>query len=145
MIWLLTGVAVLFLILRLVRLISQGDTAAFARMLKMTGGMVLAAAAILFALLGRLPMALVFGGTAAVLLGIPDGLFGRGANRNAAPTETGNMSREEAYEVLGLKPGASEYDIREAHKRLIKQSHPDQGGSDYLASKVNRAKDVLLG
>jgi hypothetical protein len=55
------------------------------------------------------------------------------------------MSRAEALKVLGLSEGASEDDIRAAHRRLILQNHPDKGGSDYLASKVNEAKDVLLG
>jgi hypothetical protein len=54
------------------------------------------------------------------------------------------MSREEAYAVLGLKPGASADDVKQAHKRLMKDFHPDRGGSDYLAAKINAAKDVLL-
>jgi DnaJ domain len=54
------------------------------------------------------------------------------------------MSRDEAYAILGLKPGATADAVKAAHKRLMKDFHPDKGGSDYLAAKINAAKDVLL-
>jgi hypothetical protein len=56
----------------------------------------------------------------------------------------GGMGLEEAYRVLGLSPGATRDDIQAAHRDLIRRNHPDQGGSTYIAAKVNEAKDVLL-
>ena len=64
--------------------------------------------------------------------------------RHAQETTGGAMSRAEAWQVLGLEPGASSEQIREAHYRLMTKLHPDHGGNDYLASKINTARDVLL-
>lgn len=69
-----------------------------------------------------------------------DGAFGQAGR--AAP---GGMSREEAFDVLGLTAGAGVDDIKAAHRRLMTGVHPDRGGSTYLAARINQAKDVLLG
>ena len=68
-----------------------------------------------------------------------------GGGSAGATAGGGAMNRDEALAILGLAAGASEADIKNAHKRLMKDFHPDKGGSDYLAAKINAAKDVLLG
>lgn len=66
------------------------------------------------------------------------GNMGGGGGLDAA------MPEEEAYQILGLQPGASAEAVRAAHRSLMKKLHPDHGGSDYLAARINRAKDVIL-
>jgi len=65
-----------------------------------------------------------------------------GSGKGAA--RSGKMTEEEAYQILGIQSGASAQDITRAHRSLMKKLHPDQGGTTYLAARVNEAKDVLL-
>ncbi len=68
---------------------------------------------------------------------------GGGGEARAASSDT--MTRDEAYAILGLAPGASAVAVKEAHRQLMMKLHPDHGGSTYLAAKLNRAKEILLG
>ena len=61
------------------------------------------------------------------------------ANRNFS-----DFSNDEAYKILGLEESASHEEVIKAHKRLMQRLHPDRGGSDYLAAKINTAKDQLI-
>ena len=123
---------------------------------KLAGGGAIAAAGLLF-LRGQTTIATTLFAIGAGLFG-KSSLFPNGFNlgNHKAPEQNGSeysaprkplapFPKSEAYDLLGLKPGASEDEIKAAHKRLMKDFHPDKGGTDYLAAKINQAKDVLLG
>lgn len=118
---------------------------------KFVGGGLMAFAAFLV-LRGQLEIAI-----GLFVLGM--GLFGKGhlipqgfgpnrakVNNQQPPPQRGKiiLPKDEALAILGLKAGATADEVRQAHKRLLKDFHPDKGGTDYLAAKINQAKDVLL-
>jgi hypothetical protein len=65
------------------------------------------------------------------------------AGADTAP-RSARMTPEEALQVLDLRPGATAGEIRAAHRRLMLKLHPDQGGSTWLATRLNEARDILL-
>ena len=69
---------------------------------------------------------------------------GIGQNGRTPAAENNRMDRAEAYQILGVRPDASRDEIQAAYRRLIQKVHPDQGGSSYLAARINQARDVLL-
>ena|SRR5215469_4090722 len=156
MIYLLAGVGILALLFVLARLFVAADPARLSRFLVwFFGAIAVLGAGVALALLllsERLAPALIVAGTFAPLAvqlwrrwRVQTPPTGGKSERASAGGMSGAMTRDEAYAVLGLAPGASAAQIREAHHRLMKKVHPDQGGSNYLAAKLNRAKDVLLG
>jgi len=154
MVWLLVGTAVLTACLLGLRAFERASVTAIYTLLKWIaafGGIILT---LLLFLSGRGPQALAGLVVVGPLLWRRwhQGGFGTGGSGFAGsggtppPRRQGSaMSRAEAYEVLGLKTGAGADEIHAAHRKLMRMAHPDAGGSDWLASRINQARDVLLG
>lgn len=98
--------------------------------------------AILTARLTRTPLA-TFLAAAPQLLRILQS-FERMQAQSSTGLPDGRLTREEAALILGVSPQATPEDVRQAHRRLIQKNHPDRGGTDYLAAKINQARDILL-
>jgi DnaJ homolog subfamily C member 19 len=149
MLWLLAGSAILVLILLSLRAFERASVASIYALLKWTaalGGILLT---LLLFLSGRGPQALaglVFVGPLLWRRWQQGATSFQGTTSVPPPRAASSaMTREEAYQILGLKPGANEEAIQGAHRRLMRMAHPDTGGSDWLASRINQARDILLG
>ena len=107
---------------------------------------VLCAALFTLAVTGRLPAAIALL-SAVIPLGL--GLWRAQKQEESETLEPGLheeiQTRDEALEVLGLEDGASEADVKAAYKKLMQKVHPDHEGSEWMAAKLNQARDILLG
>ncbi|HCR67328.1 MAG: hypothetical protein CMH90_06245 [Oceanicaulis sp.] len=140
----LAALAIVFLVV-MTRLPSK-DAARLLRWVLGIGGVVLGA---LLTVRGLAVAGVPLIGASLGFLGVAmrGGKPGQGdghGNTGSAPSRTG-MSVEEARAILGVEADADEEAIRKAHRAMMKKVHPDQGGTDALAAKVQEARDVLLG
>jgi len=150
MLWLLLGAVVLFVLMGGMRAFERASVTSIkslATWIAALGGLSLA---LMLILTGRGGIALgaltLFGPLLYQKWKATRGPRVGGPNTGARPnSRSGPMTPDEAYEVLGLHPGASPADIKEAHRRLMRGAHPDAGGSDWLAARINQARDILLG
>jgi DnaJ homolog subfamily C member 19 len=149
---LIIGLVVLVVLLLLAAVYSRAKPRELIKGIRFSGGVLLGLVTVALAITGRVGLAfLAAAGAWALLTGttppwmrFPQGGRDAGGSRDIPPGRRGAMSRAEALKVLGLEEGASDDQIRAAHRRLIVQIHPDKGGTSYLAAKINEAKDVLL-
>ena len=130
----------LFALAALYRFFLRAEARQVKAMLLSAAAMGIGLASLFLAVTGRLPAAI------AILVALWPVVVAylRTRPQNTATSENLPMTEKEAYEVLGLPVGAPPEEIKEAHIRLMKKVHPDQKGSDWLAKKINAAKDLLL-
>jgi DnaJ family protein C protein 19 len=145
------GLVALIAVVAVLRMTAGRDPALLMNLARYAGIAVLVLLTIFFAVTERWVPAVFLASIGWTIFtrgrAVPEGWFPREEASPAQPPkrDVSTMSRDEALKVLGLGADAGADDIRAAHRRLMLQNHPDKGGSDYLASKVNEAKDVLLG
>tara|TARA_B100001939_G_scaffold348235_1_gene374656 strand:+ start:15035 stop:15520 length:486 start_codon:yes stop_codon:yes gene_type:complete len=150
--YLLILIGLLFLLYVAFKYLQQADAARRSKLGRYVLALLLGGLSLFVLLRGNIPVAIVLA-TGAVLawqgvlgkyLAARAGVGGKDGSGPKTEPKKSYMSQEEALEILGLQPNPTAAEIKEAYHRLMLKIHPDQGGSDYLASKINQAKDVLL-
>jgi DnaJ-domain-containing protein 1 len=141
MIYLLLAIAAGLTILGLYRFLMQADKRQIRALMLAAAAVGIALAALWLAVTGRLPAAMTI---LIALWPIVSAWLHNKMMQSQAPATSAKMTIKEAYEVLGLSGGAKEDEIKAAYLRLMKKVHPDQAGSDWLAQKINAAKDLLI-
>lgn len=142
------GAVILLLLLLLIAQLQSLRTRAVRLIALAALFMIAVTAGVIFVLAGRYGLAVPAGALALWVMRAY--LLARqiraGSQQSPPPTgeNAGPMSRAEALEVLGLDDGADEATIEEAYKTLIKKNHPDQGGTDWIAARLNEARATLL-
>lgn len=147
MIEIMIGVALLFVFLGTLRWFSTTDVKKVSLLARVAGASALGLFAIAMLAKGRIfiaiPAFLAAMAFARGWLARTPRVNGQSPGGRPAPRDS-QMTVAEAYAILGLEPGATKTEIKAAHRRLMAKIHPDLGGSDYLATKINQAKDFLL-
>ena len=147
MVFLVLGIILVVAAVVAIGVVSRSDPDRARRWSRMLLGVGACAVGGLMTLRGLAVLGAPMVGVGLLLLGINarQSRAGSGSTHDQSmPTRSDTMGRSESLETLGLDEGATDEDVRAAHKRLMKKVHPDTGGSDALARRIQQARDVLL-
>jgi|TARA_R110002073_G_scaffold114291_16_gene251526 hypothetical protein len=143
--YILIILGLVFLVYVISRLIRQSNSPKLTLLFRYGGAVVLGGLAFLILIRGNVAVAAILGGLA--FFSAQGGLwrFMVSPRPSKASTQAlGRMTKDEALSILDLTGRPSRAEIKEAHHKLMMKMHPDQGGSDYFATKLNQARDILL-
>ncbi len=146
LLYMIAGLAIALALWALLKALANAPPGKVAAGARMAGAGLGVLGALWLVLTGRIGVAVALGQMLGRLFGAGAGAAGPdGHAQGAPPPRAGRMDRAEAARLLGVAENADADTVKAAHRRLLMKVHPDHGGSDYLAAKLNEAKDTLLG